>query len=82
LEQVRERLGEDFYILPSSIHELLVLPRSMMDANELQEMVKCVNATVVNPEDVLSDGVYAYTNGTLCQVAGQAIVTQKEEPLI
>ena len=54
-------LKESFYILPSSIHEVILIPESHApDKDTLNEMVAEVNETQVEPEDVLSDHVYYY----------------------
>ena len=51
----------DFFILPSSIHELLVVPKQDgMELSDLEAMVQEVNATQVAPEEKLSDHVYEY----------------------
>lgn len=51
----------DFFILPRSIHELLVVPKQDgMELSDLESMVKEVNATQVAPEEKLSDHVYEY----------------------
>ena len=49
-----------FYILPSSIHEFIVLPASHVDPDALLTMVKEVNATQVSPEEILADNVYMF----------------------
>lgn len=60
-QMVSEKLGGDYYILPSSVHETLILPKSEnMSYQELQTMVQDVNAMCVSEEEVLSDGVYQY----------------------
>lgn len=57
--------GEDYYLLPSSIHEWLAIPVSApMGEKEMVEMVKEVNAYCVAREEVLSDNVYRYDNET------------------
>ena len=61
LDQAAETLGGDFYALPSSIHEMLLLPDDgSMELGELEEMVRSVNETEVAPEERLSDTVYHY----------------------
>ena len=61
LRTFAEKIGGDFYILPSSIHETILLPANGdMDAEYLIRMVREVNATEVSPEEVLSDNVYMY----------------------
>lgn len=61
MDQAAERAGGDFFILPSSIHEILIVPD---DGNvklaDLEAMVREVNATQVAPEDKLTDSVYHY----------------------
>ena len=62
LKAVSDRIGSDFYILPSSIHELLLLPDDGdTDAQTLRGMVMDVNASTVSAEDFLSDNVYHYS---------------------
>ena len=61
-EDIRKQIGEfmkgDFYILPSSIHETLLVPdNGDFDVKVLNAMVKEVNATEVALEDILSDKV-------------------------
>ena len=49
LKKVGELLGADYYVLPSSIHEVLVLPdNGEMDVKELESMVRDVNAAEVD----------------------------------
>ena len=61
LSDVGEKLGEDYYILPSSIHECIVIPKKEeIDPEELKIMVREINATQVQPEEVLSDEIYQY----------------------
>ena len=61
MDQAAEKLGGDFYILPSSIHEILLVPdNGEKAADELRAMVKEVNATQVRPEEKLTDNVYHY----------------------
>ena len=61
LRALADDLGENFYILPSSVHEILLLPDSgAEDARYLREMIREVNATQVEPEEVLSDNLYYF----------------------
>lgn len=54
-----ERLGESFYILPSSIHELILLPESLAATRmELDQLIQEVNEACVSPEEYLSDHAY------------------------
>ena len=51
----------DYFILPSSIHEVLLLrDDGNMDYRALEAMVREINVTQVAPEERLSDQVYHY----------------------
>ena len=71
LKQVHEELGEDFYILPSSIHEVILVGKSDTDGDvdSLCEMVRSINEAEVPVEDRLSDNVYEY-DGSSLKLAG------------
>ena len=53
-----QKLGADLYILPSSVHEVILLPK--FEKDELVNMVKEVNTEGVAADEVLSDHVYEY----------------------
>lgn len=56
-----QKLGADLYILPSSVHEVILLPKlSVFEKDELVNMVKEVNTEGVAADEVLSDHVYEY----------------------
>lgn len=57
--------GRSFYILPSSVHESILVPdQEGIPKNELDEMVREVNSTMVAEEEVLSDHAYFYDSRT------------------
>lgn len=62
MEKAAETIGDDFYILPSSIHETILVPvRGNEDgADKLAEMVACINSSEVPDTEVLSNHVYRY----------------------
>lgn len=63
LKQFSEELEkETLTILPNSIHECLIINAedAPKDIDELREMVKEVNETVVSDQDILSNNVYIY----------------------
>lgn len=61
LDQIGERIGGDFLILPSSIHETIIVPDDgSTDLEELKKMVKEINEEQVAPKDRLTDEVYHY----------------------
>lgn len=69
LEEVHKKLGEDYYVLPSSRHEVLAVPVSRApELPDLKEMVHMVNETEVQERDWLSDDVY-YFDGRRLKLA-------------
>ena len=58
-------LKNDYYILPSSVHEVIIVPYSeILVCSKLDEMVREINITQVEEEDVLSNHVYLYDRGS------------------
>lgn len=61
MEKASALFPDGFYLLPSSIHEMLILPKNgMAEPQALGEMVREVNRTGVEKEDILSDRIYEY----------------------
>lgn len=63
LHSFAERIQGDFFVLPSSIHEVLLLPVANQDEDcqrGLRSMVREVNESLVEKEDYLSDQLYVY----------------------
>ncbi|MDO4650601.1 MAG: DUF5688 family protein, partial [Eubacteriales bacterium] len=65
LRMVSEVVNDSFYIIPSSVHEVLIIPNStfeqmnMTPAN-MGEMVREINEAQVSPDERLSDHIYEY----------------------
>ena len=60
-EHIADTIGESYYVLPSSQHEVLIVPDSAgLGREELSEMVKQANKSVLEPKDVLSDQIYHF----------------------
>lgn len=65
LKLAAQIIGEEYYILPSSVHEVLCVPVSMgTNVKDLISMVREINQCVVNELDYLSDTVYRYSIDT------------------
>lgn len=65
MEKALQTYG-DMYILPSSIHEMLLVPvknslNGDITIDTLEQMVREVNETQVSPQERLSNEVYAYS---------------------
>lgn len=60
-KKVSEKIGSGFYLLPSSIHEVLCFPDNCLDVDYLGQMVQVVNSSdVMAWREVLSNNVYYY----------------------
>lgn len=61
LERLAGKEGRGFYVIPSSVHEVLLLERQEGESTEdLRHMIYEINRNHVAPEDVLSDNLYFY----------------------
>lgn len=61
LERIAERNRKSFYIIPSSIHEVLILEETgAEEPDEIRNMICEVNREHVAAEEVLSDNLYYY----------------------
>ena len=65
LDKIGQIVGENFYVLPSSIHEIIIVPESFaMEPADMNRMVAEINQTQVAEEEVLSDNAYFYERKT------------------
>lgn len=61
LEKCGDYFAKNFFILPSSVHEVILVPDSgQISAEKLQEMVSEVNETQLAEQEYLSDSVYYF----------------------
>lgn len=60
-EKIYERLECNYYLIPSSVHEFIIVPDlGQTSSAELQQMLLDINETEVAAEDVLSEHIYYY----------------------
>ncbi len=60
--QIADVTGGSYYILPSSVHELIILPdNGTLDERELAHMVRSINFCEVSPEEQLGNKVLYYS---------------------
>lgn len=58
-EKIKEIIGSDYYVLPSTVHEMILVPKGeQVDARELGIMLREINGYMVDKEDRLSDHIY------------------------
>lgn len=61
LDMIAEYLQDNFFVLPSSIHEVIIVPEEFgVSHADLSEMVADINRTQVDDEEVLADHAYFY----------------------
>jgi len=61
MDEIADKLGGDFVVLPSSVHETIILPLDEnMNSLELNSMIQEINSSVLDPKDKLSDHAFQY----------------------
>ena len=56
-----DSLQSDLLVIPSSIHEVILIPEGKgISGEELNELIRSVNESELNPQDVLSDHAYRF----------------------
>ncbi len=63
LREISSRFRDNYYILPSSVHECILVPEGVLpntSAQNFKEIVTCMNSRYVAPEELLADSVYRY----------------------
>lgn len=72
LETIGTILKENFYILPSSIHETIIVPESRSpEQEELNEIIQEINEMQLEPEEILGNHAYFYNRETKELVYGE-----------
>ena len=68
LEDFAKKIQSDFYILPSSVHEVILIPveNEEDEVQKLKDMVYEVNHTELEMEEILSDSIYLYKRSESC----------------
>lgn len=69
LKYFYEKFQCKYYVIPSSIHEVIILPKTDMSVEEMKKMVTEINENEVDYLEVLSDNVYRY-DGEKLVIAG------------
>lgn len=61
MDSLVDRIGSDLTIFPSSVNEMIAVPKDMVEGKEALNLVKQVNETAVEDKDKLADSVYSYS---------------------
>lgn len=60
IKRIAMSVGKDIYIIPSSVHEVIIVPDEDINKDELNVMVRQVNSEEVEGYEILADHVYKY----------------------
>ncbi|MGN1023070.1 MAG: DUF5688 family protein [Lachnospiraceae bacterium] len=62
LKSLSDVVGGSFYLIPSSVHEMILLPGEnlLVPVAEVNEMIRDINRSDVAPKDILSETLYRY----------------------
>lgn len=64
--EVASIMGDGYYILPSSIHEVIFVPKDTCDdVSDLTGMIRFINSDTVSENERLSDHAYVIADGKL-----------------
>lgn len=61
LREFANIIGSDYYVIPSSVHELILVKKSDGAVYDIDRIIREVNSTQLGPDDVLSDHAYMYS---------------------
>ncbi|MDD5940148.1 MAG: DUF5688 family protein [Lachnospiraceae bacterium] len=66
-EEIADRIGREFYILPCSVHEMLLLKKGTdLNEDELRKTIHDINRSELTREDILSDSLYCCSAPDYC----------------
>lgn len=65
IEDIAQKENSDLIVIPSSIHEILMVKASGMNKGNISQMVQEVNSQQVDEQERLSDHAYFYKRGSL-----------------
>ena len=67
IQKVVDEIGDNFIIIPSSIHEVIAMP-DVPGIDGLTDMIRSINSTDIHPCERLSDHPYRYYKGQITAV--------------
>ncbi len=74
IDRIHELLDGDFYVLPSSVHELILIAVYDQDPQQLADLVRSANRAVVRENEILADDLYICESGELHRVSYGGVV--------
>lgn len=80
MDKIADKLDGDFIVLPSSVHEVLILPDAEhVDRAALEDMVQTINQNELDAKEVLSNNVYCYDSKEHELVRAETYVDRQNE---
>lgn len=61
LEELAEKIGSDYYVIPGSIHEIYAVPAHLHKVENLLKMLKEGNYGYAEKNEILSGSIYLYS---------------------
>ena len=75
IEMLHTRFPKGFWLLPSSVHDWIIVHKDLGDPDMLKEMVMAINASEVLPADQLADEVFTMDSaGNLIIAMDNAVI--------
>ncbi len=74
INRIHELLGGDFYVLPSSVHELILIAVDDQDPQQLVDLVRSANLSVVRDNEILANDLYICESGELHRVSFGGVI--------
>ena len=65
IEDIAQKENSDLIVIPSSIHQILMVKASGMNKDDISQMIQEVNSQQVDEQERLSDHAYFYKRGSL-----------------
>ncbi|MCC8044207.1 MAG: DUF5688 family protein [Clostridiales bacterium] len=65
------RFGDKYYIIPSSVHEMLAAPVDVLPPDDIVRVIKAINSDrgLISSGEILSDHLFMYDRGEISVVA-------------
>lgn len=76
IDRIHELLDGDFYVLPSSVHELILIAADDKDPQQLADLVRSANRSVVKEAEILADDLYMCRSGKLCRISFGGVIPE------
>lgn len=68
-DKIHSLIKDDFYIIPSSVHELIIVAAKDADPDALTALLRSANKEVVAEGDILDDNIYICRDGRVSRVS-------------